>query len=77
MSKKNKAQIWAEYALAKGIMASLSILPGKASVRVGRVMGRITLRGFAKLRRVGMRNLELAFPEMPVDERSNILKGAF
>src|SRR6476469_9689817 len=77
MGKKKKPQIWAEYALVAGIVSTFGLLPGLASVRLGRSIGRILHKRFAKLRRVGMRNLELAFPDKSETERDAILKGAF
>jgi KDO2-lipid IV(A) lauroyltransferase len=32
---------------------------------------------FGRLRRVGVRNLELALPELPIDERNRILRGVY
>jgi KDO2-lipid IV(A) lauroyltransferase len=32
---------------------------------------------FGRLRRVGVRNLELALPEFPIDERNRILRGVY
>jgi len=40
-------------------------------------VGRAVLRLHRKLRRVGLRNLELAFPGMPAAERIKILRGTF
>jgi KDO2-lipid IV(A) lauroyltransferase len=77
MGKKNKPQIWAEFALVSGIMSAFRLLPGRTSVRLGRLVGRLTHRRLSKLASVGMRNLELAFPDKQVEEREAILSGAF
>jgi KDO2-lipid IV(A) lauroyltransferase len=77
MAKKGKPQIWAEYALARTLMTAFQIMPRSLSVRVGQLIARGAYGMFGKLRRVGLRNLELAFPEMEVVEREQILKGAF
>src|SRR5262245_35183876 len=77
MAKKAKAQIWLEYALAAGSLRLLEFLPLRAAVAIG--MGSATL-GYHLLRRhrrIGMRNLEIAFPEKSEDEREAILKAAF
>lgn len=70
-------QIWIEYALARAVLGTLRILPRKAANWVGISTGRLTYHLFGKLRRVGLRNLELAFPEKSETERAQILKGAF
>jgi KDO2-lipid IV(A) lauroyltransferase len=44
---------------------------------VGVVMARIVYAVHGKLRRVGLRNLEIAFPDMPEAERRAILKRVF
>ncbi len=40
-------------------------------------VGRVVLHLHRKLRRVGLRNLELAFPQMPPPGRRKILRGVF
>lgn len=53
--------------------------------RLPRVMSRFFVAGlvyliylaFGRLRRVGFRNLELAFPERPLEERKKILRGLY
>lgn len=77
MGRKNKPQIWAEYALVKGVMSGLKAMPRHVSLSVGRSLGRFTHRSLSKLRSVGMRNLELAFPELETEAREQILLGAF
>ena len=47
--------------------------PGAAAARAGAPAG----RSFGRLRRVGVRNLELALPELPFDERNRILRGVY
>jgi KDO2-lipid IV(A) lauroyltransferase len=44
---------------------------------VGYAIGRLTYHGWGRLRGVGFRNLELAFPELGQPERERILKRAF
>jgi KDO2-lipid IV(A) lauroyltransferase len=52
-------------------------LPLASAVRVGAAGGRVAWALARGLRRVGMRNLELAFPERPVAERRRILRASF
>ena len=77
MGPKNKPQTWAEYALVRGIMSAFAVLPDSGAVSLGRLLGRVTHRRFSKLRSVGLRNLEIAFPEKTTEEREAILQGAF
>ncbi len=77
MAKKSSAQIWLEYSVVRIFLAFLRILPRRAAMWIGVALGREAFHLLAKLRRVGLRNLELAFPEKSVAERVGILKGAF
>ncbi len=77
MARKSKPQIWAEYLIAKAAIGTLSILPRRWATKLGETTGVIGYWMLPHLRKVGMRNLELAYPEMPIAERRAILKGVF
>src|SRR4051812_46172427 len=77
MAKKTAPQIWTEYALTRGFVSAFGLLPRKASIALGKAFGRRTSRLFAKLSRVGLRNLELAFPDKPLAVREQLLERAF
>jgi KDO2-lipid IV(A) lauroyltransferase len=77
MAKKGKAQIFFEYAAARALLSGLGILPHSLAVAVGRGMGHAAYALAGGLRRTGLRNLELAFPEMDEAERKKILRGSF
>ena len=77
MAKRGKVQTWLEYALARSILSGLGILPRPIALAVGLAVGRIGYIMPGKLRRTGLRNLEIAFPEMPETERKRILRGSF
>lgn len=77
MAQKSKSQIWIEYALAKTIFVFLGILPRKAAVSFCFGIAELGYHLFGKLRRVGMRSLEIAFPEKNATERDRLLKGSF
>jgi KDO2-lipid IV(A) lauroyltransferase len=77
MGKKGKAQEFLEYAAARSLLSGLGALPRPAAVRVGRALGRSAYAVAAGLRRTGLRNLEIAFPEMGAAERERILRGSF
>jgi len=65
------------YGVLRVAMGALGALPLASAVRVGAAGGRVAWALARGLRRVGMRNLELAFPERPVAERRRILRASF
>lgn len=78
MSKqRGQLQTNLEYAATRLLLSFLGALPRVVAVAVGRGIGRLAYALAGKLRRTGMRNLELAFPEKSVRERQRILRGSF
>jgi Kdo2-lipid IVA lauroyltransferase/acyltransferase len=77
MAKKSSFQIRLEYSAVRSLIWLLSILPRSAALFVCSLISRIAYRVLGSLRRVGMRNLEIAFPEKSMKERTAILKGTF
>lgn len=77
MAAKGRAQIWIEYAAFAGALGLLRVLPGRLARALGMAMGGLGYRVLGKLRRIGLRNLELAFPERSPAEREAVLKGVF
>ncbi len=66
-----------EYALAWLIIKFIGVLPRPLARAAGIALAwKVYLLHF-RLRRVGMRNLQLAFPEMSHGERARILRGVF
>jgi len=63
-----------EFALAWIFIHVLGALPRRAAQATGVVIAAIAHRLLGRLRNVGQRNLELAFPEIPVAERAEILR---
>lgn len=66
-----------EYALVWCVVRSIGVLPRPLARAVGIGVGRVTYLLHGKLRRVGMRNLGMAFPEKSIRERRKILRGVF
>ncbi len=66
-----------EYALAWVLIKVVGILPRPLARIKGISIAWLVYLLHRKLRRVGMRNLELAFPEKTVPERKKILRGVF
>jgi KDO2-lipid IV(A) lauroyltransferase len=77
MAKKGKFQNTVEYAATRALLSGLGALPRPWAVRVGRGLGRAAYALAGGLRRTGERNLELAFPELPAEERTRILRRSF
>lgn len=77
MARKSKTQIWLEYIVARGLLGSLSLMPRRMAVATAKGISGIGYRLLGGLRRVGMRNLEIAFPEKSIEEREEILRGTF
>jgi KDO2-lipid IV(A) lauroyltransferase len=66
-----------EYAAAWPFIKILGLMPRSWSRACAIGLARLFYLLHSRLRAVGMRNLELAFPEMTVAERSRILRGVF
>ena len=66
-----------EYVLAWGLLKIVGALPRPLARAAGISIARTVYLLHGKLRRVGMRNLELAFPEKSRRERKKILRGVF
>lgn len=77
MAKKSSSQVWLEFAAARSLLFFLSLLPSGVAEWIGISAGRLGYRLLSRLRKVGERNLELAFPEKTEEERAGILNAAF
>jgi Kdo2-lipid IVA lauroyltransferase/acyltransferase len=66
-----------EFALAWMFIHLLGILPRALARLAGALMAGLAWFAVGRLRRVGLRNLELAFPQMPAAERERILRLEF
>jgi KDO2-lipid IV(A) lauroyltransferase len=77
MAKKGKAQEFLEYAAVRALVSGLGVMPRSAAVSLGRALGLAAYKLGGGLRRTGMRNLELAFPDADEAERKRILRGTF
>jgi len=66
-----------EYALAWIFLKCIAALPRPLARAAGISLAWIIYLLHGKLRRVGKRNLELAFPEKSRKERANIVRGVF
>lgn len=66
-----------EYAPVWLLTRSLAVLPRRVSHLFGIALGTLVYHLHSRLRRVGMRNLELAFPNLSQAERHRILKREY
>jgi Kdo2-lipid IVA lauroyltransferase/acyltransferase len=66
-----------EFAVVWLVARGLGWLPRSVARLLGAGVGRAVYWILPRLRRTGMRNLELALPEMPVEARQLILKGTY
>jgi KDO2-lipid IV(A) lauroyltransferase len=76
MSKSN-LQINLEYLIARSLLTIFGWLPVRAALFVGSELGRGSYYFSGRLRRTGLRNLALAFPELDQKERRRLLRGCF
>ena len=64
----------AEFAVVWLFVHGIRVLPRGLARAIGVMVGAAAFRGLGRLRRVGLRNLELAFPEKTAQEREAILR---
>jgi KDO2-lipid IV(A) lauroyltransferase len=63
-----------EFFVVRVFVALLGAMPRGMARGVGALIGAIAFRGLSRLRKVGLRNLQLAFPEKTDSEREAILR---
>jgi Kdo2-lipid IVA lauroyltransferase/acyltransferase len=66
-----------EYALVWPWIKVLGLLPRRAARAIGITLGLTVYAVHRRLRRIGQRNLALAFPEMSERERRRLVRGEF
>ncbi len=76
MSKSN-LQINLEYLIAGSLLFVFGWLPLRVALFLSSKVGRGAYYFSGRLRRTGLRNLELAFPELSQSERRRLLRGCF
>ncbi len=73
MGMKERLEFWLVWCVACG----LGLLPRSVARGVGAGIGRLAYLVAGRLRKTGLRNLELAYPEMDEGEQERILKGLY
>jgi len=74
---KSHLQINLEYLIARLMLGAFGLLPVRFGLRVGESAGRAFYFLSGKLRRVGQRNLGIAFPDLAPNRRGELLRGCF
>lgn len=76
-SKRVSARQRLEFVAVWLFVQGLGVLPRGVSRWLGERIAGICFRLLGRLRRVGLRNLRLAFPDLPEAERERILRGEY
>jgi KDO2-lipid IV(A) lauroyltransferase len=63
-----------EYLTARTLVAILALLPRPFATRIAMGGSRLLFACLPRLRHIGLRNLELAFPDLSLDERRQLLE---
>ena len=63
-----------EYGLVVAVARTLGWMPRGLARLLARIIAILVFWAFGRLRRVGVRNLELALPEVPLEARRKILR---
>jgi KDO2-lipid IV(A) lauroyltransferase len=66
-----------EFGLVWVFIQTVGLLPRRLARTVGVAIAWLAFHALGRLRRVGVRNLELAFPEMDATNRATILRGVY
>src|SRR5688572_30896046 len=76
MARKGRFKTWAEYTSLRIMFSFVRILPRNAAVFLCMATARFTFWVLADRRKAGIRNLEIAFPELDESERKRILRSS-
>ncbi|MGA7887324.1 MAG: lysophospholipid acyltransferase family protein [Acidobacteriaceae bacterium] len=63
--------------MVRMLLSGFAVLPRPLAWRVGAAVGWFAWLAVPKLRRTGLRNLEIAFPQMPAAERERLLRRLY
>lgn len=75
--QRSKLRNLLEFLPAFFLLKGLSLLPRRLALAISNVIARLIYHLHSRLRHTGIRNLEMAMPELLEAERLHILKGVF
>jgi Kdo2-lipid IVA lauroyltransferase/acyltransferase len=75
--QRSRLRDWSEYLLLRGAIGCLAILPLPAAMALAEAAALAVYALDRPHRRIGMTNLAVAFPDMPIRERRGILRRSF
>lgn len=77
MAKKSKLQIWTEFSVASLLLGFLGVLPRPISLALSMGVARLGFRFLGGLRKAGMKNLAIAYPDLDKAVQLKLLRGTF
>jgi KDO2-lipid IV(A) lauroyltransferase len=77
MQSRSRLRDSAEYCAALAVVGSLAFTPRPLAFRLAGFYTGLLDRAIPRLRRVALRNLEMALPSLTADERARIVDGVF
>jgi KDO2-lipid IV(A) lauroyltransferase len=77
VAKRSALRNWIEFLPAYFLLKILGILPRNSAISLSQFVARIIYKVHKRLRQTGLRNLEMAMPELNGQEREKIIKGVF
>lgn len=75
--KKSRLQTSLEYYAVRFVLGAIGLLPLKTSMRFGKTAGKFAGTNFSGLQKTARKNLEIALPGLPRDEKEKIIAGTF
>jgi Kdo2-lipid IVA lauroyltransferase/acyltransferase len=66
-----------EFAFAWTLLSVFRLLPRRGALAAGAGVGALAWHLLPRLRRAGLRNLEMVFPDLPAVERERILRNLY
>jgi KDO2-lipid IV(A) lauroyltransferase len=76
MARKGRFKTWAEYTSLRMLLWFVRILPKRTALALCMAMARLAFWVLGDRLQSGIRNLEIAFPEMGPEERKRILRAS-
>lgn len=75
--KRNRFQTKIEELAARFVIGLIGLFSYKTSLKIGEFIGRMVIKLFPRFAKVANRNLEIAYPNISVEEKKRIVKGTF